>query len=50
MKKKKRQNETQGACAESPNKGVNPRLKDIKHTQQRRPESPTVTLTWHASK
>ena len=45
-----RQKETQSACAESPNKGVNPRSKDIKQTQQQRPESPSVTLTWHVSK
>ena len=31
-------------------KGVNQRTKDVTSTQKQRPESPTVTLTWHASK
>ena len=33
-------------------KGVNHRLKDLPHTltQQQRPESAAVTLTWHSSK
>ena len=30
--------------------GVNRRLKDVTQRQQQRPESPTVTLTWLASK
>ena len=38
-----KQKETQSACAESTNKGVNPRSKNIKQTQQQRPELPTVT-------
>ena len=33
----------------SANKGVNQHSKDIRRTQHQRPESPTVTLTWHAS-
>ena len=36
-------------CVESTHKGVNRRSEDVTQTQQR-PESPTVTLTWHASK
>ena len=35
---------------DSTHKGVNQRSKDATQTQQQRPESPTVTLTWHASK
>ena len=31
-------------------KGVNQRSKDVREAQQQRPESPTVTLTWHACK
>ena len=31
-------------------KGVNQRSKDVTQTQQQRLESPTLTLTWHASK
>ena len=31
-------------------KEVNQRSKDVKQLQQQRPESPAVTLTWHASK
>ena len=31
-------------------RGVNQHSKDITQTQQQRPESPTVTLTWHARK
>ena len=41
-----------GDCAfraSSTHKGINQRSKDVTKTQQR-PESPTVTLTWHASK
>ena len=34
----------------STDKGVNQCSKDVTQTQQQRPESPTVTLTWHASK
>ena len=41
---KLKQNEAQSACAESTHKGVN---YPSKQTQQQRPESPTVTLTWH---
>ena len=33
----------------STNKGVNWCAKDITQTQQQKPESPTITLTWHAS-
>ena len=40
----------QSACSEPINKGVNYCSKDVTQTQQQRPESPTVTLTWHASK
>ena len=36
------------ACVES-TKGVNHLLKDVPRTQQR-PELPTITLTWHASR
>ena len=32
------------------NKGVNKRSKYVTQVQQQRPESPTVTLTWHACK
>ena len=45
-----KQNEAQSTCAESTNKGVNLRSKYITQVQQQRPESPTVTLTWHACK
>ena len=34
----------------STNKRVNKHSKDITQTQQQRPESPTVNLTWHVSK
>ena len=44
-----KQNETQSARAESTHKGVNQRSKYAAQVQQR-PESPTVTLTWHACK
>ena len=44
-----KQNEAHNACAESAHKGVNKWSKEATQTQQR-PESPTVTLTWHASK
>ena len=36
--------------SESTPKGVNYGSKDVTQTQQQRFESPTVTLTWHASK
>ena len=45
-----KQNEALSARAESTHKGVNLHPKDFTQTQQQRPESPTVTLTWHASK
>ena len=35
---------------ESTHKGVNHRSKYVTRVQQQRPESPTVTLTWHACK
>ena len=35
---------------ESTQKGVNQRLKNVTQTQQQRPESPTVTLTWYVCK
>ena len=35
---------------ESTHKGVNLRSKYVTQVQQQRPESPTVTLTWHACK
>ena len=38
-------------CAvESTHKGVNQCSKYVTQVQQQRPESPTVTLTWHACK
>ena len=45
-----KQNEARSICTESTHKGVNQRSKYITQVQQQRPESPTVTLTWHASK
>ena len=45
-----KQNEAQSARAQSTHKGVNQRSKYITQVQQQRPESPTVTLTWHACK
>ena len=45
-----KQNEALSARAESTHKGVNLHPKDVTQTQQQRPESPTVTLTWHARK
>ena len=36
--------------AESTHKGVNQCLKYVTQVQQQRPESSTVTLTWHACK
>ena len=44
----RKQNEAQSARAESTPKGVNQRSKYVTQTQQQRPLSPTVTLTWHA--
>ena len=35
---------------QSAHKGVNQSSKDVTQVQQQRPESPTVTLTWHACK
>ena len=35
---------------DSTHKGVNQRSKYVTQVQQQRPESPTVTLTWHACK
>ena len=43
-----KQNEAHSARAESAHKGVNQRWKYVTQVQKRRPESPTVTLTWHA--
>ena len=43
-----KQDEAESAGAESAHKGVNQRPKDVTKTQQQRPESPTVTGTWHA--
>ena len=43
-----KQNEAQSTRADSTRKGDNQRWKDVTQTQQQRPESPTVTLTWHA--
>ena len=36
--------------AQSTHKGVNWRSKDVTQIQQQRPESPTITITWHACK
>ena len=44
-----KQNEAQSARAVSANKGLNQRSKYVTRVQQR-PESPTVTLTWHTCK
>ena len=43
-------NEANSARAESTHKGVNLRSKSVTQVQQQRPDSPTVTLTWHACK
>ena len=43
-------NDARSANAQSAQKGVNQRPKAVTQTQQQRPESPTETLTWHASK
>ena len=40
----------QSARAGSTNKGANLRSKYLTQVQQQKPESPTVTLTWHACK
>ena len=45
-----KQNEAQSARAEPTHKGVNQRSKYVTQVQLQRPESPTVTLTWHACK
>ena len=45
-----KQNESQSAHAESKHKGVHKRSKSVTQVQQQRPESPTVTFTWHACK
>ena len=37
-------------CVQSTHKGVNLHSKDVTQAQQQRPQYPTVTLTWHASK
>ena len=43
-----KQNEAQGVRAESTHKGTLLALE--RQTQQQRPESPTLTLTWHVCK
>ena len=45
-----KQNTAQSTCAESTLKGVNSHSKDAPQAQNQRPESPTVTLTWHGCK
>ena len=45
-----KRNEVQSARAESTHKGVNQRWKYVTQVQKHRPESLTVTLTWHACK
>ena len=40
----------QAPTRESTHKGVNQRSKYVTQVQQQRPESPRVTLTWHACK
>ena len=47
---KLKQNEAQSTHAESVCKGVNLCSEVITQTQQQRPESPAVTLTWHVCK
>ena len=37
-------------CVQSTHKGVNLRSKDVTQKQQQKPESATVTHTWHANK
>ena len=44
---KLKQNEAQSASAESTHKGVKWRWIYVTQVQQQRPETPTVTLTWH---
>ena len=39
---------SKGLSQESTHKGVNQRSKYVTQAQQERPQSPTVTLTWHA--
>jgi len=45
-----KQNEAQSAYTEPTNKGVNKHWKCVIQILQQRPESPTLTLTWHACK
>ena len=45
-----KQSEAQSARAESTHKGVHQHSKSVTQAQQQRPESPSVTLTWHACK
>ena len=45
-----KQNEAQSARAESTHKGVNQLSKCVTQVQQKRPEQPMVTFTWHACK
>ena len=45
-----KQNEAHSARAKSTHRGVNQHSKDVTEAQQQRPESPTVTLSWHACK
>ena len=45
-----KQNDAQSARVESTHKGVNQHSKYATQVQQQRPESPSVTLIWHAYK
>ena len=45
-----KQNDVQSARTKSTHEGVNQHSTVVTKTQQQRPESPTVTLTWHVSK
>ena len=45
-----KQDEAQSARLESTHKGVNQSSKYVTQVQQQRPESPGVTLAWHACK
>ena len=45
-----KQNQAQSTPAESTHKGVNWCSNYVTQVQQQRPESPTVTLTWHVCK
>ena len=45
-----KQNEAHSARAQSTHKGVKQRSKDATQRQQQRPQSLTVTFTWHAGK